>query len=42
LIAIDCEAKEIIDWEVSGGRNTLDAYLFLKRVLKKCEESLKF
>lgn len=34
--AVDCETLEVLAVEVSPGRSSLDALLFLKEVLKRC------
>jgi len=34
--AVDCDTLEVLDVDVSPGRSSLDALLFLKEVLKRC------
>ena len=36
--AVDCETLEVLAVEVSSGRLSLDALLFLKSVLERCRD----
>ena len=41
-VAVDVDTREVLTVQLSRGRSSLDAYLFLRRVLKYCENKPEF